>query len=488
MKNKKFDQGLKSELEHYQSSADPNAIWAAIESEVEQINEEVEQKNRRPFVWIFSLLFIGLVTGTLLIGKWKTATTEPSVTNLVNQTTHTDLPNISISNLAENKTSTSKATAFSTEKIETPKNINLEKNIKASKKINTPITLVKNKPTTESLDVDLSQNLVIKKLNNNSPKKVDDGHSDFVKPSKATVVLIDQIFSTEIKSNANITSKSLQTLSDKIILLDLPFADLSQITPPEIVEILSLAERRRRRTPAWNLGLEIQGGAAFTNRTLSLNNSENQTYLNRRAATESVLETVQLGASVEFQHRSGFSIRTGMQWSRIAEKYQIEETTTVANIENTLVSYSLNMNQDTVNRTYDDIVRTSTITTTREGFNRYRLLDIPLLLGYHLKNENWSVGLETGILTNLSLSTKGYIYDENNELIDLATSQASFYKSSVGIGFYVGVTGRVALTDNTQITISPFYRKNAGSFTLSEGLLAQKYGWLGLNLGMRYGF
>ena len=264
---------------------------------------------------------------------------------------------------------------------------------------------------------------------------------------------------------------------------------LAAIVAPEIIPTPSFADRRRRRrTPAWSLGAEVQGGASLTNRKFSLVRNESSTYLNLREATESVLETIQIGGKLELQHRTGFSISTGIQWSRITEKYSIEEKNIEERLENTLVSYSIDMNQDTVNRTYDDILRTRTTTTTREGFNRYRLLDIPLLVGYHFKNENWSIGLETGILANLNLSTKGFVYDESSQLIDLSTNQKNVFKASVGMGFYFGATGRVALSENIQVSINPFYRMNGGSFSITENPIAQKYSWIGMNVGLRYGF
>ncbi len=442
MKNKKFDQELKTELEGYQSSADPAAIWAAIGSEVDQINEAVEEENKKPMVWIFSLLSIGLLM-VLAIG-WNINASE-SKRPLVN-----DFDNkIKIEESIESNNKTSLA-------ISNAQNQNVSVNER---------TLISDQDFYTKKEV----SNIYKKINQADPKE---NERFFLKKKQ---IAKKQFFIP------------IAILENKQLVND-PSNPLASIVAPEIIPTPSFADRRRRRTPAWNLGLEIQGGASLTNRKLSLVGNENSAYLSLREATESALETIQIGGKIELQHRTGFSISTGIQWSRITEKYSIEEKTMEDRLENTLVSYSLDMNQDTVNRTYDDIVRTSTTTTTREGYNRYRLLDIPLLFGYHFKNENWSIGLETGILANLNLSTKGFVYDENSQLIDLSTDQKTVFKASAGMGFYLGATGRVALTDNIQVSINPFYRINGGSFSITENPIAQKYSWIGLNIGLRYGF
>jgi len=490
MKNKKFDQELKSELEKYQSSADPNSIWAAIESEVALVNEASEKEDRKPLIWIFSFLLVGVLAGTIMLKPWNFVGAETSVMPLANTELNAQIPkpvtkNIEISFISEKPETEVNTTTETLPSIQKKVAISIFNNKKSPSKLtnletqftasSNPAAIPAKKMKVTSLDNAFYFKQAIKET-------VDVlTFSNSEKETSSTLSIKEE----DISNNAG---TMLSPLSNQLIQIQIPYSGISKMLSPPLLPVPSFADRRRRRTPAWSVGLEIQGGAALTNRNLSLKNIENQTWLDLREATESTLETVQIGGLIDLQHRSGFAISTGIQWSRIAEKYTIEEITTTQNLENALISYSIDMNQDTVNRTYDDILRTSTTTTAREGFNNYRLLDIPLLIGYHIKNETWSLGFQTGILTNLSLSTKGYIYDENNLLVDINANQKNIYKSSIGIGFYVGLTGRVALNDNLQITASPFYQKNAGSFTLSEGPITQKYSWLGLNIGLRYGF
>ena len=500
MKNKKFDQELKSELENYQSSADPAAIWAAIGSEVDQINEVEEEENKRPMVWIFGLLSIGFLMILAISWNINTNELESPLTDDLNNKTQTAKPvdsktqsllatyNSQISNLA-------KVANKKNETIDSQKSV-ANSSFPNSKK--TKLALVSENNKKSSFLTSRIQN---KNTNLNPWTPINQKQSIALQnfsTKKEKSKISEKINNSNHQENNQRWSATKQNPKKQILipililendqLINDPTNELARIIVPEIVPTPSFADRRRRRTPAWNLGLEIQGGASLTNRKLTLVDNEDVAYLNLREATESALETIQIGGKVELQHRTGFSISTGIQWSRITEKYSIEEKIIEERLENTLISFSIDMNQDTVNRTYDDILRTRTTTATREGFNRYRLLDIPFLVGYHFKNEKWSLGLETGILANLNLSTKGFVYNENSQLVDLDANQKNVFKANVGLGFYVGATGRVALRDNIQISINPFYRINGGSFTISENLIAQKYSWIGMNVGLRYGF
>jgi len=487
MKNKKFDQELKSEVENFHSSADPTAIWAAIETEVEQINEEAEEKERKPLVWIFNFLLVGILAGTIILELWDFVGAETAIIPLSNTEVDVRMPK-PVTKYIETSLNPDKPkteTNTTTETLRAPqkkeaKIIHQHKKSPSGKmdlETQFTISVIPDSAPMTNLEVKNSADeLYFNQLNEETVDILTFTNSEKAVSQSA---LIKQ---KDISDNA---TTYLLALTNQMTQLSDPSTDISKMMPPPLSPIFSSTERRRRRTPPWSIGFEIQTGVALTNRDLSLRHAESQSWLDLREATESTLETVQIGGLIELQHRSGFAISTGIQWSRIAEKYTVDEITTTENLENTLISFSIDMNQDTVNEMYSDIIRTSTTTTTREGFNNYRLLDIPLLFGYHIKNETWSLGFQTGILTNLNLSTKGFIYDENSQLIDLAANQQATYKSSIGIGFYAGLTGSVALTDNLQITASPFYRKNTGSFTLSDGSISQKYSWLGMNVGFR---
>lgn len=416
MKNKKFDQELKSELEHYDSSADPAAIWAAIESEVDQINEEAEEENKWPLAWIFSLLSIGLLMVLAIAWTLHTDQLEPSLVGNLNneiQTIDSAEPREQ-SSLPIHNSKDFNITEKKNNNIVLPKSVSISP-ISNFEKSKLALVVEKNEKPTLFMPPIQPQSSTSNQSGqiNNENKSTFEQSLTSLKSALNISKKSNNIF---LKESQSLPLEKEQTLKKYFLTpmvlitndrqIDYPSIDLERIITPAIVTIPSLADRRRRRSmPPWSIGLELQGGAALTNRKLSLSNGGNSDYLNLRETTESALETVQTGLKIELQHRTGFSFSTGIQWSRITERYTIEEKTIEEKLENTLISYSINMNQDTVNRTYNDIPRTTTTTTTREGFNRYELLDIPLLVGYHFKKRKLVPGIR-----NWNTSQPKFIY------------------------------------------------------------------------------
>ena len=72
-------------------------------------------------------------------------------------------------------------------------------------------------------------------------------------------------------------------------------------------------------------------------------------------------------------------------------------------------------------------VQETTVTTIeKRQYVRYKLLEVPVIFGWHTKDRNdtgWTFGVEAGVVPNLSLRTNGFIFDEDLESIDIGSNQ-----------------------------------------------------------------
>ena len=133
-------------------------------------------------------------------------------------------------------------------------------------------------------------------------------------------------------------------------------------------------------------------------RKLDSKGTDYDLYAANRKATESQILSYSAGARFSIVSNYGLALRTGFVYSQINEvfDYQSESETRTTFVE-----------------TFDNdgnLIRTDTIFETgslyKKTYNRYRMVDVPILLGYELNFKKFTLALNSGIYANISSRAK----------------------------------------------------------------------------------
>ncbi len=225
-------------------------------------------------------------------------------------------------------------------------------------------------------------------------------------------------------------------------------------------------------------------------RDLNPKNPALQGYASQRDSTESGLYSFSTGTRISFILPSGWGVKSGINYSQINEKFSFKDpddfmTETVIVIDTVLVNGIPTAVSDTTTTT---IPGTTEITT----YNKYRFIDIPLLVTYEAPiSDRWYFNVNGGVLLNLAFSQKGRFLDEAGNPVWFTSSRADrvdAYKMSVGMSFYGSLALHYVWNDHFDLFVEPNFRYYTGSLTTEEYGLNQKYLTTGLMTGVRYKF
>jgi hypothetical protein len=218
----------------------------------------------------------------------------------------------------------------------------------------------------------------------------------------------------------------------------------------------------------------------YSDRSLSLYDSkEKSTYLALRQSLEKAYWSFDGGVNVGMEHHSGFNLKVGVNYQQINEIFSYK-----------IADYTI--------KTYNpdgSLLGTSIGERYAKTYNRYRFVQVPLMLGYNFganrRNPTWHFGLHTGVGLNLLTIHRGSLVPPNDlkDIASFTTGSAdksiSPFKPTIGALLYADFTIYRQLTPNTSVFFAPKYTKLVQSITKSEFPINQNYSLFGLTVGIR---
>ncbi len=475
-----FENKIGKELSDHRSAVDVDALWSAIEPDVDRINA-ARKKKRRGFLWLW---FAGLAAVGFGIGFY-----------LLNN---------------ENETQNGQTTERMAQEISTTNTADADRNILK--------TLPENEPVVET-GIENKEATVIGKIDN----PIASTNSEAPKKSTKTNFIRNQA-SAETPGLANVYKETSEVLGDKTTLENIqsphetvlegqkripikidrlatiPMSlfhvntDLSSYliideieNTPLVEQVPDLANTLDKRHPAskspFRFSGSIRAGAGFADRRLGMTDSLGTDYLESRESTEKILETVNAGLLINARHQSGFEISTGFNFARMTELFEIQNTVVDNDSIPGIKYYGVNPNNDTI-PVFGMVPHMVTVETHKKYYNRHTFFDIPVIVGYHFGNGDWTFGAEAGVFANLSLKTSGRFLAEDGTDTDIAP----IFKSSIGLSYYVGFSAGYKINDKLEVGLSPHVRHFPKSITQTSYTLSQKYTLYSINASARYWF
>jgi hypothetical protein len=198
-------------------------------------------------------------------------------------------------------------------------------------------------------------------------------------------------------------------------------------------------------------------------------------YLQARKGSVSEMLSFSAGVRITRVFQNGMSLRTGINYSQINEKF------TYVNGHYVQVNYIINSNGDTTG-TYSQSGTRYTSST-----NIYRTVDIPLTAGYEWGNGRLHGNLNAGVMFNLRTWQQGHVLDTTYAVVDLSAGKSPYQlKKQLGVSFLGALSVYYKLTDRLHLLAEPYYRYSLSPSTKPDMTFKQRYHTLGVRLGIRF--
>jgi len=538
---KKQDPHMNDPQKH-QLPVDVDALWAAIEPEVDQINTERKKKRRFFFFWMIGL---GLVLSAIALWSIQTGKiNDPNIslqeqaqptlptegqdltTNAAKtsdqeeiQQSITDEQETTSADDPEEETSMALISPSNSDNPKTEESSSID----ASAIIQSGRTQVQKQQTQKPLDIQQVQpktantpSIFTTTDDTNQPKPND---SDASKQADSALDIPQSTsFSTEpklaLENVDNPVDKGVNTnpsegfgvesedQSPSYGLDDDRNFDAFSTIPKEKIEKFEFNSKDsddkldelkptlvdccpNQATWCFSILPQIGWSAPFRTLDSTITDQANQTRLDLRETHETTLEVLSGSILAQVRHQSGFSLSSGIQFSQLTERYRNQETVVeLDSIEGVRVRV-VQLSGDTLD--FRGMVpRTTTSTFNRRIYNRYQLLDIPIIIGYERAINDWKIGAQVGVLANLSLSTQGKVLDSPTTELDLGDQQDQIFKSQIGLSYHAGLTVSRVILPGLEIQANPHIRIIPGDWTVDAYSLSQQYRFVGMNVGLRW--
>lgn len=207
-----------------------------------------------------------------------------------------------------------------------------------------------------------------------------------------------------------------------------------------------------------------------------LSDTGNSAYLQKRKESSKFTSGYSAGIRFTKVFNNGMSLRSGINYSQINEKFTFIQGNIVQ------ITYIINANGDTTGSYI------TTGTRYKTTHNKYRSIDIPLMVGYELGNGKLHVNFNAGAVVNLYSWQRGELLDTTGQPVIITTGKGSSayqFKTNAGLGFMAATSVYYKLNDKLHVMAEPYFRYNFSPMNNEKLTLKQKYSTVGLRLGIR---
>ncbi|MBK6619926.1 MAG: hypothetical protein IPG32_03265 [Saprospirales bacterium] len=229
-----------------------------------------------------------------------------------------------------------------------------------------------------------------------------------------------------------------------------------------------------------NLYLEAVGSPEYVFRSLGSKSQEFADYAGSRDKMEEVRGGFTTGVRLSAVTNFGVSVRTGIQYGQINEVLNYRDPNDFRMI---------------VTNVYDQLGNIiGTDTTFQAGthrvvsYNRYRMLDVPLMAGYEFQFPRFSMAVHGGVYFNLLFAQKGKILGPDGEPVGVTSGTPNAFpafKDELGMSLAGSIGFNYRLTPDIQFIVEPQFRIILDPVTRSAYPLKQDYFLTGVTMGVR---
>jgi hypothetical protein len=231
-------------------------------------------------------------------------------------------------------------------------------------------------------------------------------------------------------------------------------------------------------------GMEIYASPDYAFKSVSNVNASAQ-YLNSKDSSEQMQVGYSAGIRLVKPLNDHFLLKTGLQYSQINQKFVYKseneiKVTTVITARTIIRSPG-----DTIQVSDTSVLQTIGY-STKNVKNRYRSIDIPLTLGYEFGNDDLRIGINAGVIFNISSWYQGEMLDTAYQPVSISKASNSLFKTNIGMGLYSSISIQKRISDNTHLFFEPYFRYNLKNMTNDLSAYSQRFQVGGLAIGLRF--
>lgn len=464
MKQDWLDKGLDDKLGDYDAPMDLENAWESFQT---RRQAPPRKKNRFFFFWIiFGLLTIG-VGGSYLFFNNKTDNTH---TNTITELEHNQ----------KNENQVSGKTEMSSFTLSNSENINLQNsNINTATETKTILNKTKNKSfenqnysNSKNAKTNVNSTTLFSDVKNNDVDNIitSDSNLDFSKKTNKNFIFPKENKEEE-KNSIVIDSASYQKGIQPIATLFLPSLEtnLLNLSPQEEYEILDASYAVLPVVNSFTSAVPnyfgIVGGYGIHSKGQVL-------------PQENSLDAITVNAF--YEHRFGNSnwyFKTGVNYNQFIKKLERTSEQSFTQEQNDQLITVNHFQNGTTQNVFGMAEVKKVERTTSKNFNRYRLISIPLMLGYDLISINRaSLQLEAGVARSILAFHSGKDFD----LVD-----SNFEKQGVWQGVY-GLNFNIKTGTRTNIFTSLRGNYHFNKIGKSDQLDIEKFRLHQVQIGLRF--
>ena len=231
-------------------------------------------------------------------------------------------------------------------------------------------------------------------------------------------------------------------------------------------------------------GMEVYASPDYAFKSVANINASSQ-YLNSKDSSEQMQVGYSAGIRLVKPLNDHFLLKTGIQYSQINQKF-------VYRSENEIKVTTVITARTIIRSPGDTVLVSDTSVLQTIGYsvknvkNRYRSIDIPLTLGYEFGNDDLRVGINAGVIFNVSSWYQGEMLDTAYQPVSISKASNSLFKTNIGMGLYSSLSIQKRIGENTHLFFEPYFRYNLKNMTNDLSPYSQRFQVGGLAIGLRF--
>ncbi len=226
-------------------------------------------------------------------------------------------------------------------------------------------------------------------------------------------------------------------------------------------------------------GLYAEVSASFdaAQRQFSAEKEIDASYLETREDSEQQNIAYSAGFHLTALTQSGLSLTSGFDYHQISEKFIFQD------------GFKTIMVIEEIKNANGDVIRRDTLSKTvpriQSEKNKYHLMQIPLLLGFEINAQNYSMGVFAGPILNVVFKQEVRFLSRDELVPTDYSNNHNVFRKNLGIGWQAGVKFGYRINGRNQITFQPYIQSNPKSFTQDDFPIKQKYFITGIRFGWK---
>ncbi len=231
--------------------------------------------------------------------------------------------------------------------------------------------------------------------------------------------------------------------------------------------------------------MEVFGALDMPFKTLK-GTTDKSDFIDQKDSSEKFLLSWSAGMRISKNISNSWLIKTGFHYSQINEKflYQNEKERRITTI--VTIRTIVRAPGDTLYVADSSQVEVTGV-RMKKTYNRYRNLDIPLLLSYEMRHPGLTIAVQGGTIFNMSSRFTGDMLDTTGlPLSQSGKNPASQFKNSLGFGLYAGASVIKSIGEEVDVFAEPYYRRYLNNHASIAAPFEQYLSAWGVQFGIRY--